>query len=161
MSVSTRVPKQRIADLALFGSPPAFEDKLHVGRPNIGQRDRLFERIDDALSRRWLSNDGPYVVEFEARVRELLGAAHCVATCNGTAALEIAIRALGLAGEVIVPSFTFVATAHVLSWLGVSPVFCDVDPGTHTLDPAEVERLITARTTGILGVHLWGQPCDI
>jgi len=75
--------------------------------------------------------------------------------------LEILIRALGLTGEVIVPSFTFIATAHALQWQGITPVFADVDPATHNLDPQAVERLITPRTTGIIGVHLWGRGCAI
>lgn len=161
MSVETRSSKRALTDLAVLGGRPAFAEPLHVGRPNVGQQDRLFERIGGALSRRWLSNNGPYVLEFEARVGELLGAMHCIATCNGTLALELAIRALVLGGEVILPSFTFVATAHALKWLGITPVFCDVDPRTHNIDPAQVERLITPRTTGILGVHLWGRPCDV
>ena len=81
--------------------------------------------------------------------------------CNGTIALEIAIRALGLIGEVIVPSFTFVATAHALQWQEITPVFCDINPATHHLDPAQLEKMITPRTTGIIGVHTWGRPCDI
>src|SRR5215469_8766973 len=137
MSVSARVPKRGVTDLAVFGGAPAFEGKLHVGRPNVGNQDRLLERISSALSRRWLSNNGPYVLEFEARVCELIGVRHCIATCNGTAALEIAIRALGLTGDVIVPSFTFVATAHVLKWLGLTPVFSDVDRRTHNIDPSD------------------------
>jgi dTDP-4-amino-4,6-dideoxygalactose transaminase len=71
------------------------------------------------------------------------------------------MRAMEMRGEVIVPAFTFVATAHAVQWLGFTPVFCDVDPRTHNIDPARVEELITPRTTGILAVHLWGQPCDI
>ncbi len=86
---------------------------------------------------------------------------HCVATCNGTLALEIAIRALELKGEVIIPSYTFIATAHALKWQGITPVFGDVDPATHNLDTLQIERLITPRTTGIIGVHLWGRPCDV
>ena len=81
--------------------------------------------------------------------------------CNATVALEIAIRALDLSGEVIVPSMTFVATAHSLQWQQITPVFCDIDPRTHTLDPNRVEELITPRTSGIVGVHLWGRPCDV
>ncbi len=107
-----------------------------------------------------LTNGGPYVREFEQRVAELVGVRHCIATCNGTLALEIAIRALGLSGEVIVPAFTFVATAHALQWQEITPVFCDIDPETCNLDPARVEALITPRTSGIIGVHLWGRPCD-
>lgn len=152
--------KSSLSDLAVFGGPPAFEAPLHVGAPNIGDRDRLRERIDDILDRRVLTNGGPYVQEFERRVAELAGVRHCVATCNGTLALEIAIRALGLTGEVIVPAFTFVATAHALQWQEITPVFCDIDPETCNIDPARVEALITPRTSGIIGVHLWGRPCD-
>src|SRR3546814_18757044 len=82
--------------------------------------------------------------------------------CNGTIALEIAIRALKLAGEVIVPSWTFIATAHALYWQGITPVFADINPATHTLDPDAVRRMLTPRTSGIIGVHLWGRasPAD-
>jgi dTDP-4-amino-4,6-dideoxygalactose transaminase len=153
--------KLSLDDLAIFGGRPAFAEPLHVGRPNIGNRARLLERINDLLDRRWLTNEGPYVREFERRIAELAGVPHCIATCNGTVALEIGIRAAGLSQEVIVPSFTFVATAHALQWQGITPVFCDVDPGTHTLDPGRIEELITPRTTGIIGVHLWGRPCCI
>src|SRR5581483_1814266 len=115
--------KHTLADLAIAGGPPAYADPLHVGRPNIGDRERLLARINDALDRRWLTNAGPFVREFEERVAECAGVRHCVAAANGTIALEIAIRALGLAGEVIVPAFTFIATAHALEWQGISPVF--------------------------------------
>jgi dTDP-4-amino-4,6-dideoxygalactose transaminase len=81
--------------------------------------------------------------------------------CNATVGLEITIRALGLRGEVIVPSFTFVATAHSLRWQEITPVFCDVDPMTYNIDPSQVEKLITPRTTGILAVHLWGRACAV
>jgi dTDP-4-amino-4,6-dideoxygalactose transaminase len=84
-----------------------------------------------------------------------------VAICNGTIALEIAIRALGLSGEVILPSYTFIATAHALHWQAITPVFADIDPATHTLDPEAVRMMITPRTTGIIGVHTWGNVCDI
>lgn len=153
--------KENIDDLAIFGGPPAFQETLHVGRPNLGSRERLFERINDMLDRRWLSNNGPYVQEFERRIADMIGARNCIAMCNGTVALEIAIRSLDLKGEVIVPSFTFVATAHALQWQEITPVFCDIDPATHTIDPHCIEKMITPRTTGIIGVHLWGRPCDI
>jgi dTDP-4-amino-4,6-dideoxygalactose transaminase len=153
--------KQTLSDLAIFDGSPAFQDKLHVGRPNIGNRDRFLERINDILDRRWLTNAGTYVQELEQRIANLLGVKHCIAMCNGTVALEIAIRASELKGEVIVPSFTFIATAHALQWQEITPVFCDIDPQTHTLNPWRVEAMITPRTTGIIGVHIWGQPCDI
>jgi dTDP-4-amino-4,6-dideoxygalactose transaminase len=146
--------------LALFGGAPAFVEPLHVGRPNIGNRARFLEQVGEILDRRWLTNSGPVVRELEARVAELLGVRHCLAICNGTVALEIAAKVLGLSGEVIVPSFTFVATAHALEFQGITPVFCDIDPVTHNIDPRAIEALITPRTTGIVGVHTWGRPCD-
>ena len=152
--------KRRVEDLALLGGPPAFSDPIHVGRPNIGDRRALLRRIDDIIDRRWLTNDGDYVRSFEQRLRELLRVDHCVCFCNGTMALEILVRAAALTGEVIVPAFTFVATAHALRWQRIEPVFCDVDLATHNLDPQRVEELITPRTSAILGVHLWGRPCD-
>jgi dTDP-4-amino-4,6-dideoxygalactose transaminase len=153
--------KETMEDLAIFGGSPAFSDALHVGRPNIGDRRRLLERINDLLDSKWLTNDGPYLQEFERRVAEMVGVKHCIATSNATVALEIVIKALELTGEVIVPSFTFIATAHALQWQGLTPVFCDVDPHTHNIDPRQVEQMITPRTTGILGVHLWGRACDV
>lgn len=153
--------KQRIEDLSVFGGSPAFDRTLHVGRPNIGNRERLLSRFNDMLDRNWLTNNGPYVHEFEQRIAHLLGVRHCVAMCNGTVALEIAARALNLRGEVIVPSFTFISTAHCLQWQEITPVFCDVDPETYTINPARIEELITPRTTGIIGVHLWGRTCCV
>jgi dTDP-4-amino-4,6-dideoxygalactose transaminase len=153
--------KNTIDDLAILGGTPAFPEKLHVGRPNLGDRQRLLDRINDILDRRWLTNKGVYVQELEHKIAEIVGVEHCIAMCNGTVALEIAIRAAGLAGEVIVPSFTFIATAHALQWQGITPVFCDIDPQTHNLDPHRVEQRITPRTTGIIGVHVWGRPCDV
>jgi dTDP-4-amino-4,6-dideoxygalactose transaminase len=153
--------KQSIEELALFGGSPTFSETLHIGRPNIGSHEKLLKRINDILDRRWLTNSGVYVREFEQRVAELLGVKHCIAMCNGTVALEIVSRALGMEDEVIVPSFTFIATAHCLQWQGVTPVFCDINPKTLNIDPSQIERLITPKTTGIIGVHLWGTPCDI
>ena len=117
--------------------------------------------VDDIFDRRWLTNDGPMVHQLEQRVADLHGVKHCVAMCNGTVALEIAIRALGLEGEVIVPSYTFIATAHALYWQAITPVFADIDPATHNLDPAAVRRMITPRTTGIIGLHLWGRGAPV
>jgi dTDP-4-amino-4,6-dideoxygalactose transaminase len=131
--------KNPLAHLAIFGGAPAFEECLHVGRPNIGDRERFLERVNDILDRRWLTNNGSYVQDLEHQVAKMLGVKHCIAICNGTVALEIAIRAAGLAGEVILPSLTFIATAHALQWQGITPVFCDIDPRTQTLDPKCVE----------------------
>jgi dTDP-4-amino-4,6-dideoxygalactose transaminase len=146
--------------LAICTGKPRFPEPLHVGRPNIGSEDALIERIRGVLKRRWFTNDGQLVQEFERKLERFLGVRHCVAICNATVALEIAIRALELNGEVIVPSFTFIAAVHALQWHNVTPVFCDVGPDSHNLDPGLIEGLITPRTTGILGVHVWGNACD-
>ena len=149
------------ADLAINGTPPAYDKPLHVGRPNIGNRVIFDQYVDQIYESGWLTNNGPLVQEFEEKIAKQLGVKDCVAMCNGTIALEIAIRALGLEGEVIVPSFTFVATAHALHWQGIKPVFADIDRQTHNLDPASVEKMITPKTTGIIGVHVWGRPAPI
>ena len=153
--------KSSIEQLAILGGEPAFTEPLHVGRPNIGNRNALIERINDMLDRRWLTNNGPYVQELERRIADYLDVKHCIAMCNATVALEIAARALDFHGEVIIPSFTFIATAHALQWQEITPVFCDVDPTTHNIDAGKVETLITPRTTGIVGVHVWGRPCPV
>lgn len=149
------------ADLAQNGAQAAFAEPLHVGRPNIGSEAEFMRLAADMFERHWLSNNGPLVQEFERRLAAYLGVKNVIAMCNGTIALEIAIRALGLTGEVIIPSYTFIATAHALFWQGLTPVFADIDPSTHALDPAAVRRMITPRTTGIIGVHLWGRGCPV
>lgn len=152
-------PKTRASELAILGGEPAFHDQLHVGRPNLPPLEAFLARAKDIFERRWLSNNGYYVQELERRLCDYLGVKHCIPMCNGTVALEIAIRAAGLRGEVIVPSFTFVATAHALTWQEIEPVFCEVDPRLHLLDLEDLEAAITPRTSGIIGVHTWGQPC--
>lgn len=153
--------KQFLNDLAVFGGRQTFPEPLHVGRPSSGNRERFLELVNDVFDHRWFTNNGPYVREFESKIADLVGTKHCIATCNGTIAIQITTRALALSGEVIVPSMTFIATAHALQWQQIIPVFCDIDPATHNLDPARVEEMITPRTTGIIGTHLWGCPCEI
>ncbi len=155
------MPKTSVAHLALWGGEPSFERPRHVGTPNLGDRRALLDRIDRIYESRWLTNNGALVQEFERRIAALTGTRNCVAVANGTIGLEIAIRASGLGGEVLVPSFTFVATAHAVNWQGMTPVFCDVDPRTHNIDPVDAERRITDRTTGIIGVHVWGRPAPV
>ena len=91
------------AKLAILGGKPAFAEPLHVGRPNLPDKSAILERIAGVLDRNWLTNGGPLVTEFEQRIAAEVGVRHCIATANGTVALELAAAALGLAGEVIVP----------------------------------------------------------
>ncbi len=153
--------KNNIRDLACFGGAPAFEELLHVGKPNFGNREKFLGRVGNILDSLRFSNAGPMVAEFEEKVAEIIGVKHCIAISNGTIALEIAIRAMELKGEVILPSFTFIACAHSLQWQEITPVFCDIEADSHNLDPALAEKMITPRTTGIMGVHLWGRACNI
>lgn len=146
-------------DLAINGGTPAYIQPVHVGRPNVGGVQAFKEKLDQILQARWFTNNGPMVQELESSIARRLGVKHCVAMTNGTIALEIAIRALELKGEVIVPSYTFIATAHALHWQEIVPVFADIQADTHNLDPAAVRKMITPRTSGIIGVHLWGRAC--
>ena len=133
---------------------------LHVGRPNVGDREVFDRLVDGIFERRWFTNNGQLVHEFESRLSDYLGVRHCIAVCNATVGLQIACAALELKGEVIVPAFTFVATAHALQWERVRPVFADIDPYTHNIDPETIEPLITDETSAIMAVHVWGRPCD-
>lgn len=143
------------------GRLPAFSQPLHVGKPNVTDRGKFLEHVNNVLNNQWLTNNGPLVQNLEKKIASYLGVEHCIAMCNGTIALEIAIRALGLTGEVIVPSWTFIATAHALHWQGITPVFVDIDPITHNLDPIAVRKMITPQTSGIIGVHLWGRAAPV
>lgn len=159
-AVSSGGLKSRVSELVVHGGLPAFSEPLHVGRPNIPDKEKLLEKISDILDRTWLTNDGPCVREFERRVAAVADVRHCIATSSGTSALEIAAAALDLTGEVIVPAMTFIATPHAFAWRGLTPVFADIDPVTCCISPSHVEELITPQTSAIVGVHLWGQPCD-
>jgi dTDP-4-amino-4,6-dideoxy-D-glucose transaminase len=155
------VAKSAVEELALLGGPPAFAEPLHVGRPNVGDRAAILRGIGEALDDRWLSNDGAKLRAFEARLSERLGGLHCVATCNGTLAQQIALRALDVGGEVVLPSLTFVATAHAVAWERLTPVFADVEPATLCMGPEQAAARIGPRTGALLGVHLWGRCADV
>ena len=154
------VMRQSFGD-APVSRAPAFATALRTGTPNILQPERTRSLIDAAMRRNWLTNDGPLVQELEERFAAFHGVRDCVAVASGTAGLQLAARAIGMKGEIVMPAFTFVGTAHALAWIGLRPVFCDVSRATHTLDPQKVEEEITSATGGILATHLWGQPCEI
>lgn len=153
--------KKTSSDLAVLGGPPAFQEPLHVGRPNIPSRNVFSDLLSRSLDRRWLTNHGPCEQALARRLPERLGGRHCVLVANATLGLMLAARALGLKDEVVMPAFTFVGSAHALHWQGITPVFCEIDPRTHQIDPSAVEALITPRTTGLLAVHLFGRTADM
>lgn len=142
-------------------APRRSENVLHVGGPNVGDR-RIFDQlVDEIFERRWFTNGGEVVKEFEERLCQYLGVKHCIPVCNATIGLQLVCHALDLTGEIILPAFTFVATPHAVAWERLTPVFADIDIESHTLCPKAVESLINERTSAIMGVHLWGNPCEI
>jgi len=156
--------KQTVSDLACLGGKPLFDYKLHVGQPNLVDRTKMHAALDEIFDRCWLTNDGPAVRRFEAALQELLGVKHCIAVCNATIGLQMVYRALGrpgTGGRAVMPAFTFVATAHAMEWEGIPPCFCDVDPQTHLVDLADLRSKIDERTSLLVGVHTWGQPCHV
>lgn len=138
-----------------------FPEPILVTRPVLPDLDQLMGRLRDVWDSRWLSNGGHQHITLESRIAERLKVPQVSLFSNGTIALLVAIQSLRLQGEVITTPFTFPATTHVLWWNGVTPVFADIDPDTMTLDPVSVEKAITQRTSGILGVHVYGIPCDV
>lgn len=146
--------------LAIFGAPPAFETPVLLHRPHRGHRAPVLARFAEMLDHSAPAG-GSIVAEFEARIADALEVPHCVAASNTGAALELAVRGLALTGEVILPAFMPATAAHTLQRQGVTPVFCDIDASTRTLDPRKVASLVTPRTSGIIAAHLWGQPCQV
>lgn len=136
------------------------EQILHVGKPNVGDVAKFQEYVEQIFANRWFTNNGHFVKTLESELQNFLGVKHCVLMCNATIGLQLACHALDLTGEVIVPAYTFVATPHSVQWERLRVVFADVDRRTHLIDVNEIERLITPETSAIMGVHLWGHPCD-
>ncbi|MEA3210639.1 MAG: hypothetical protein QOE70_3696 [Chthoniobacter sp.] len=158
MSESSVLPAQ---PTAVTDRPrmPIRDTLLPYGRQTIDEDD--IAAVVEVLRSPWLTT-GPKIGEFEAAFARFTGCEHAVAVCNGTAALHCAVAALaiGPGDEVIVPAITFVATANAVVYCGGTPVFAEVESDTLLLDPADVERKITARTRAIAGVDYGGQPCD-
>jgi len=146
---------------AVLGGAPAFDEPIYVTRPRVPPAPRFNALLAQIFEARWFTNNGAIVRELEAALAERLGVAFCRTFCNGTAALQVALRALDLHGEVITTPFTFPATVHAIEWNALTPVFCDIDRNTYNLDPARVAELITPRTSAILAVHVFGNPCEV
>jgi dTDP-4-amino-4,6-dideoxygalactose transaminase len=149
--------------LAIFSNRPAFDEPQCVGKP-IVEPDLLddFARLmGGVFDRGFFTNDGPLVRELEDMIARRHETRHCVLVCNATIAQMLVLKALDLLGEIILPSFTFVATAHACLWQNATPVFCDVRADDLMIDPGEIERLVTPRTSAIIGVHLFGNVCDV
>ncbi|MBM4329735.1 MAG: DegT/DnrJ/EryC1/StrS family aminotransferase [Deltaproteobacteria bacterium] len=136
-------------------------EPIYVTRPFLPPLEEFNEYLEQIWESKKLTNKGPYHELFEKKLAEYLNVKYISLFSNGTLALISALQALRITGEVITTPFSFVATTHALNWNGIKPVFCDVDPATYNLDPKKIEAAITPRTTAILPVHVYGNPCDV
>src|SRR5690606_10522869 len=118
----------------------------------------ILKRAWDAF---WITNRGALVLELEEKLKEYLNVPNIIATTNGTLPLQIAIKALGLTGEIITTPFSYVATTSSIVWENCKPVFVDIDPEYWTIDENKIEAAITQKTTGILATHVFGNPCNV
>jgi len=134
---------------------------VYVAQPTLPEYSLLNEKFTKILESRMLSNFSQYSSQLELNLQQLLSVRRALTFPNGTSALMLALKMLDLTGEVILPSFTFSATGHAVMWNGLTPVFADIDPDTFNIDPEDIERKITERTSAILAVHIFGNPCDI
>ena len=134
---------------------------ITVTKPNLPPLEKYVEYLRRIWTTRWLTNDGEFVQLLGEKLEEYLGARNLVLVSNGTLALQIALKALDIKGEVITTPFTFAATTNVIIWEGLTPVFADIDPETFNIDPNDVEKKITDKTSAILAVHVYGNPCYV
>lgn len=134
---------------------------IPVTKPFLPKAKEYDDYLHSIWERQWLTNNGPLVNEFELKLKTYLGLEHLLYVSNGTVALQIAIKALELRGEIITTPFSFVATTSSIVWEGCKPVFTDIDPETFNIDPEKIEAAITPKTSAILATHVYGNPCDI
>mgnify|MGYP000595619709 CR=1 FL=1 len=138
-----------------------MEDKIPVTQPFLPPREEYESFLADIWDRNWLTNNGPLVQELEGKLMNYLGVEELSLVSNGTIALQIAMKALDLQGEIITTPFSYVATTSSIVWENYTPVFVDIDPNTFNLDPQKIEEAITPQTSAIIATHVYGNPCDI
>lgn len=136
-------------------------EEIYVTKPHLPDRKKFDRYVDRIYKTSQLTNNGPLVQKLEKKLCEYLGVKNIVLTANGTLALQIAYKILGLEGEVITTPFSFVATTSSLIWEKLRPVFADIDPETLDIDASLIESKITKKTSAILPVHVFGNPCDV
>jgi dTDP-4-amino-4,6-dideoxygalactose transaminase len=134
---------------------------INVTKPFFPPINEYYEQLQEIWKRGWITNNGPVLNDLELKLKEYLKIDHILYLSNGTIALQIAIKALNLKGEVITTPFSYVATTSSLVWENCKPVFVDIDPETFNINPDAIEKAITPLTTGILATHVFGNPCDI
>ena len=134
---------------------------INVTKTYLPDKEKYKDYIDQIYSNGWVTNNGPMVKLLEKRLAEYLGVRNIVLVSNGTVALEIAYRALGIEGDVITSPFSFVATTSSLVTNGLNPIYADIDSQTLNIDPKNIERLITSSTSAIVPVHVFGNTCEV
>lgn len=134
---------------------------IPVTKPFLPPREMYQQFLEGIWQRDWLTNNGPLVNQLEFKLREYLDLEHFLFLGNGTIALQIAIKVLGLKGKIITTPFSYVATTSSIVWENCSPIFVDIDENTLNIDPAKIERLIDKEVTGIIATHCFGNSCDI
>jgi len=137
------------------------EPMIYVTKTYLPNKEKYQKYIDEIYANGWITNSGPLVQRLEKRLAEFLGVKNVVLVANGTAALEIAYRALGLEGFAVTTPFSFVATTSSLVTNGILPIFADIDPHTLNIDPKKIEAQITPHTSAIVPVHVFGNACDV
>lgn len=148
-------------EFAIMGGNPEFERPLPVGQLYFPSWERYTSAMRGIFERRYYTNHGPLTQKLEEELQTYLGVKHAVCVTNATIGLMMAADALGLEGKVILPSFTFIASVQSLSWAGVEPVFCDVNPATHQISVESVDAVMQEGVTAIMAVNLWGGACDM
>jgi dTDP-4-amino-4,6-dideoxygalactose transaminase len=134
---------------------------IFVTQPSLAPFNEFTEILKGVWDRKILTHNGPLVQQLESELEQKLEVPHFTVVNNGTIALQIAIKALELQGEIITTPFTWIATVSAIKWEGCTPIFCDIDPKTLNIDPAKIEALITEKTVAIMPVHVFGTPCDV
>lgn len=134
---------------------------INVTKTTLPPINRYIKYLKKIWANNWVTNKGEFVLDLEKVLEKYLKVKNLLAVSNGTIAMQLAFRALGLKGEVITTPFTFPATTNALIWEGLKPVFADIDPETFNIDPKEIEKKITEKTSAILAVHVFGNPCDV
>lgn len=124
-------------------------------------RTKLNKYIDEIYNTSWITNNGPFVKELTSRLEEYLGVQNLLLVSNGTSALQIAYKTLGIKNQAITTPFSFVATTSSLVWEGIEPIFVDIDPDTFCIDSSKIENDITPETTAIVPVHVFGNACEV
>ena len=162
VGVPARLKEDLPTDAQIRGAAaPFFAEQVPLISPTLPQLEEIENDIQTVLRSGYLSNFAKYERQLQERVRNYLGVQYCFPVSNATIGLLVAIHALGLKGKVVVPSFTFFSTVHALVWNGLEPVFVDIDRETLNVDPERVEDAITPDTCAIVGVHVFGNPCDV